>query len=65
MVLTFCCNFADENAAKAGKLGVMEALLEALSFHEANVPVIQIVSGAIRDISENGANFFFLFLVNK
>ena len=42
-----CCNFADENQVKAGQLGVMEALLEALSLHKANAEVAREVATAI------------------
>ena len=45
-----CCNFADENKSKAGQLGVMEALLEALSLHKANAEVAASVAAAIRNI---------------
>ena len=54
MPLTFC-DFTVDNRVKAGQLGVMEALLEALSLHKANAEVANIVAGAIGNIcNSNG-----------
>ena len=49
-----CCNFADENRIKAGQLGAMEALLEALSLHKANAEVAREVAYALTYICANG-----------
>ena len=50
-----CCNFADENQVKAGQLGAMEALLDALSLHKANAEVAREVATAFANICrENG-----------
>ena len=49
-----CCNFADENQVKAGQLGVMEALLEALSVHTRTSEVSHWIAGALGNICENG-----------
>ena len=49
MVLT-CCNFSEENQKKAGQLGAMEALLEALILHRMNAEVAREVAGAIRNV---------------
>ena len=46
--------FADENAAKAGQLGVMEALLEALSLHKVNAEFAASVAFALGNICKNG-----------
>ena len=43
----FKLQFADENKVKAGQLGVMEAVLEALSLHKANAEVAAPVAKAI------------------
>ena len=50
----FRSNFADENQVKAGQLGVLEALVEALSLHKANAEVASWVACAIRNICLNG-----------
>ena len=47
-------NFAGENQVKAGQLGVLEALLEALSLHKANAEVALEVAGAIRNMCLKG-----------
>ena len=52
MVLPFVA-IADENQVKAGQLGVMEALLEALSLHKANAEFAASVAGAIANICGN------------
>ena len=40
--------------AKAGQLGVMEALLKALCLHKANADVAREISGALANICVNG-----------
>ena len=47
------CNVAAENQVKAGQLGAMEALLEALRLHKANAEVAREVAGAIWTICVN------------
>ena len=48
------CDVAAYNKVKAGKLQVMEALLETLSLHKANAEVARQVAGAMQNICVNG-----------
>ena len=47
-------HFAGENQVKAGQLGFLETLVEALSLHKANAEVAILVAGAIRNICLKG-----------
>ena len=49
-----CCNFTAKNKVKACQLGVMEALLDALSLHKANAEVARELSRALANICYDG-----------
>ena len=64
IILTFDAIFVVNNQVKAGKLGVVQALLQALDLHKANAEVARPVVGALSHICGNGINLRYSSMVS-
>ena len=54
MFILFLYSFSDENEIKAGKLNVMQALVEVMLVHKADAGVAANAAGALGNICVNG-----------
>ena len=60
--MAFLLCFSGENKIKAGKLNVMQALLDVMHQHKSDPRVAEDVAGALRNICVNGGLIITIFL---